>query len=76
MRAPVCLAKGVDEIARRIREIAMESGIPIHSDPPTARALFAAIDIGDEIQPEHYKPVAAAIRFAEKMRKAARRRLA
>lgn len=74
-RAPVCLAKGVDEIARKIREIAMETGVPIHSDPPTARAIFAAIDIGDEIRPEHYKPVAAAIRFAEKMRKAARRRL-
>lgn len=73
-RAPICVAKGVDEIARRIREIAMESGVPIHSDPPTARALFAAIDIGDEIQPEHYKPVAAAIRFAEKLRKAAKRR--
>lgn len=74
-RAPVCVAKGVDEIARKMREIAMESGVPIHSDPPTARALFAAIEIGHEIQPEHYKPVAAAIRFAEKLRKAAKRRL-
>lgn len=74
-RAPICVAKGVDEIARRIREIAMESGVPIHSDPPTARALFAAIDVGDEIRPEHYKPVAAAIRFAEKLRKAAKKRL-
>ena len=74
-RAPICVAKGVDEIARRIREIAMESGVPIHSDPPTARALFAAVEIDQEIQPEHYKPVAAAIRFAEKMRRVARRRL-
>ncbi|PFG61609.1 flagellar biosynthetic protein FlhB [Thioclava sp. ES.031] len=71
-RAPVCLSKGVDAIAARIREIAAENAVPVHSDPPTARALFAAIEIGEEIRPEHYKPVAAAIRFAEKMRKAAR----
>lgn len=73
-RAPICVAKGVDEIARRIREIAMESGVPIHSDPPTARALFAAVDVDQEILAEHYKAVAAAIRFAEKMRQVARRR--
>ena len=71
-QAPVCLTKGVDEIAARIREIAAENAVPIHSDPPTARALFATIEVGDEIRPEHYKPVAAAIRFAEKMRKRAR----
>lgn len=73
-RAPVCLAKGVDEIAARIREIAAENAVPIHSDPPTARALFAGLDIGDEIHPDHYKPVAAAIRFAERMRKRAKER--
>ena len=68
-------AKGVDEIAARIRERAMEAGVPIHSDPPTARALHAAIDIGKEIWPEHYRAVAAAIRFAEKMRARARSRM-
>ena len=72
-RAPVCLAKGTDEIAARIREKAAEAGIPIHSDPPTARALHATIAIGQEIQPEHYRAVAAAIRFAESMRKRARK---
>lgn len=71
-RAPVCLAKGVDEIAARIREAASEAGVPLHSDPPTARALHATIEIGQEILPEHYRPVAAAIRFAEAMRKRAR----
>ena len=74
-RAPICVAKGVDEIAARIREKAMEAGVPIHSDPPTARALYAAIDLGREIWPEHYRAVAAAIRFAEKMRARARRRV-
>lgn len=67
--APVCLAKGVDEIAARIRERAALAGVPLHSDPPTARALFAAVEIGQSVRPEHYKAVAAAIRFAEAMRK-------
>ena len=73
-RAPVCVAKGQDEIAARIRERAIEAGVPIHRDPPTARALHAALDVGDEIGREHYQAVAAAIRFAEAMRKKARRR--
>ncbi len=67
--APVCVAKGVDEIAARIREKAAIAGVPLHSDPPTARAIYAAVDIGDPIRPEHYKPVAAAIRFAEALKK-------
>ncbi|MGP3696747.1 flagellar type III secretion system protein FlhB [Rhodobacter sp. NSM] len=68
-RAPVCVAKGVDEVAARIRERAMEAGIPIHRDPPTARALHAVVRIGEEIRPEHYQAVAAAIRFAEAIRR-------
>ncbi len=72
-RAPVCVAKGVDEIAARIRERAAAAGVPLHSDPPTARALHATVEIGQEISREHYKAVAAAIRFAEAMRKRARK---
>lgn len=72
--APVCVAKGVDEVAARIREIAAEAGVPLHRDPATARALHAAVDIGQEIRAEHYRPVAAAIRFAETMRRRARAR--
>ncbi len=71
--APVCVAKGVDEIAARIRERAEAAGVPIHSDPPTARALHASVEIGQEIQPDHFAPVAAAIRFAESMRSKARK---
>ena len=70
--APECVAKGVDEIAARIREIAAEAAVPIHRDPATARALFATVEIGEEIRPEHYKAVAAAIRFAETIRSKAR----
>lgn len=73
-RPPICVAKGVDEVAARIRDVAMEHGVPIHSDPPTARALYATIEIGNEIHPDHFKPVAAAIRFAEKMRRKAKAR--
>lgn len=73
--APVCVAKGVDEIAARIREKAQESGVPIHSDPPTARALHAVVEIGQEIPPENYRAVAAAIRFADEIRRKARGRV-
>ncbi len=71
--APICVAKGVDEVAARIRETARDAKVPIHSDPPTARALYATVDLGAQILPEHYRAVAAAIRFAERMRKQARR---
>lgn len=75
--APVCLAKGTDEIAARIREAALAANVPIHSDPPTARALHASVEIGQEIRPDHFGAVAAAIRFAEAMRaKAAKGRWA
>lgn len=72
--APVCVAKGVDEVAARIRNAANENGVPIHRDPPTARALHASVNIGEEIWPEHYPAVAASIRFAEEMRKKMRTR--
>jgi flagellar biosynthetic protein FlhB len=71
--APICVAKGVDQVALRIREVAEEAGVPIRHDPPTARALHATVDIGDEIGPELYAQVAAAIRFSEEVRARARR---
>ncbi len=73
--APVCVAKGVDEIAKAIREIAMTAGVPIHSDPPTARSLHATTKIGDQIPSEQFRAVAAAIRFAEAMRQKAKGRV-
>lgn len=71
--APVCVAKGTDEIAARIRESARDAGVPIHRDPPTARALHATVKLGAEVAPEHYAAVAAAIRFAEAMRAKAKK---
>ena len=67
--APVCVAKGVDAIAARIREAAAVAGVPIKRDPPTARSIHAMVEIGEEIRKEHYAAVAAAIHYAEEMRK-------
>ncbi|WP_112310260.1 flagellar type III secretion system protein FlhB [Pseudogemmobacter bohemicus] len=72
--APVCVAKGVDEIAARIRERAQEAGVPIRRDPATARAIYGVTEIGQEIRREHYAAVAAAIRFASMMREKVRKR--
>ncbi|THH34793.1 flagellar biosynthesis protein FlhB [Aliishimia ponticola] len=72
--APKCVAKGTDETARAIRERAMEHAVPIHEDPPTARALHATVDIDQEIPRELYQAVAAAIRFSESMRNRAQTR--
>jgi flagellar biosynthetic protein FlhB len=47
MNAPLCVAKGVDSLALRIREIADEHGVPIVENPPLARTLHAAVDIDD-----------------------------
>ncbi len=69
--APVCVAKGVDEVAARIRETAAGAGVPVRRDPPTARAIYAVVELGAEIHPVHYRSVAAAIRFAENVRKMA-----
>lgn len=70
--APICVAKGVDAIAASIRKAANEAGVPIHNDPQTARTLHATVDLGQEISEDLYRAVAAAIRFAEEMRKRAR----
>ncbi|MGI3170035.1 EscU/YscU/HrcU family type III secretion system export apparatus switch protein [Pseudooceanicola sp. C21-150M6] len=70
--APVCVAKGKDEVALAIRRVAEEHSVPIHQDPPTARSLYAAVEIGAEIDPELYGAVAVAIRFADDMRRRAR----
>lgn len=69
---PICVAKGVDEVALRIRALAAENGVPIRRDPPTARAIHATVDIGQHIHPDHFRAVAAAIRFAEALRRKAR----
>jgi flagellar biosynthetic protein FlhB len=63
MAAPVCVAKGVDTIALKIREIAGEHDIPIVENVPLARALYATVKIDDEIPVEHYHAVAEIIGY-------------
>jgi flagellar biosynthetic protein FlhB len=73
MAAPVCVAKGVDALALKIREVAEEHEVPIVENPPLARALYAAVDLDETVPPEHYKAVAQVIgyvmRLTEKLRK-------
>ena len=63
MNAPICVAKGADLIALKIREVAREHGIPIVENAPLARAVYATAEIDQEIQPEHYKAVAEVIGY-------------
>jgi type III secretion system FlhB-like substrate exporter len=63
MSAPVCVAKGVDTIALKIREVAGEHDIPIVENVPLARALYATVEIDDEIPVEHYHAVAEIIGY-------------
>ena len=63
MAAPVCVAKGVDGLALRIREVAKEHGVPVIENPPLARTLHAAVEVDEAIPPEHYKAVAQVIGY-------------
>ena len=70
--APLCVAKGVDEVAMRIREVAESHRIPVVEDAPLARALYATVEIDEIIPREHYEAVAKVIGFV--MQQARRRR--
>jgi flagellar biosynthetic protein FlhB len=69
MNAPVCVAKGVDLIARKIREIAEAHDIPVIENPPLARALHGTVEIDQEIPPEHYRAVAEIIGYIMRLRR-------
>ncbi|MBX9840831.1 MAG: flagellar biosynthesis protein FlhB [Xanthobacteraceae bacterium] len=73
MEAPVCVAKGTDLVALKIREIATEHAIPVVENPPLARALHATVEIDQEIPNEHYKAVAEVIGYVMKLRRVAGR---
>jgi flagellar biosynthetic protein FlhB len=73
MEAPICLAKGADAVALKIREVAAEHSIPIVENPPLARALYATVEIDEEIPTEHYKAVAEIIGYVMKLRRGAGR---
>jgi flagellar biosynthesis protein FlhB len=63
MQAPVCVAKGADNLAFKIREIAKKHDIPLVENVPLARALYATVEIDEEIPVEHYHAVAEIIGY-------------
>jgi flagellar biosynthesis protein FlhB len=72
MRAPVVVAKGLDLVALRIRELGNEHGVPIFEAPPLARALHRSVDIGDEIPAGFYVAVAQVLTYIFQLRSARR----
>lgn len=68
MEAPVCVAKGIDEVALRIREVAKEHNIILYENKLLARTLYDTIDIDETIPAEQYKAVAEVISFVFKQR--------
>jgi len=73
MNAPICLAKGADNIALKIREVAAFHGIPVIENPPLARALYATVEIDEEVPAEHYKAVAEVIGYIMRLKTGMRR---
>jgi flagellar biosynthetic protein FlhB len=71
MAAPVCVAKGMDAVALKIREEAGKHNVPIVEDPPLARALFASMEIDDVIPEQHFAAVAKLISFVMAKKKRA-----
>src|SRR5690606_32449502 len=67
--APVCVAKGMDALALRIREVAREHSVPIVENVPLARALYAAVDVDETIPREHFEAAAKVIGFVMQRRK-------
>jgi flagellar biosynthetic protein FlhB len=70
MDVPRLLAKGVDSVALKIREVATEHNVPIVENPPLARALHAGVELEEEVPPEFYKAVAEVIGYVMKLERA------
>lgn len=70
--APICVAKGVDALALRIREVAKEHNVPVVENIPLARALYAAVDVDETIPREHFEAAARIIGFVMQKRRRGR----
>lgn len=68
MRAPRVVAKGADELAWRIREVAVAAGVPVVQRPLLARALYVGVEVGQEIAPQFYEAVAEVLAFVYRLR--------
>jgi flagellar biosynthesis protein FlhB len=71
MDAPICVAKGLDELALRIKAVAQENEVPVVENPPLARALHAAVDIDESIPEDQYKAVAEVIGYVMRLKRRA-----
>lgn len=71
MAEPRMLAKGVDTIAVRIREVAEENGVTVVENPPLARALYSGVEIDEEIPETYYKAVAEVIGYVWRLKRRA-----
>ena len=63
MDAPIVIAKGVDDVAMRIREVAKENDIPLYENKPLARVLYDTVDLDEMVPQEHYQAVAEVISY-------------
>lgn len=72
MAAPVLVAKGVDLVARRIRHLARDNEIAIVENPPLARALYAGVEMDQEVPPEHYQAIAEIIGYVMRLKQGLR----
>jgi flagellar biosynthesis protein FlhB len=69
MGAPQCVAKGVDVIAARIREVAQDNNVPLVENPPLARALYKQMEVDEFIPEEHYRAVAEIVGYVMRQKK-------
>jgi flagellar biosynthetic protein FlhB len=70
--APLCVAKGIDTVALKIKEVALAHNVPVIENPPLARALHATVEVDQEIPAEHYRAVAEVIGYVMKLRRGLR----
>ncbi len=71
MSAPVCVAKGADALAFRIRTLAGENDVPIVENPPLARALYASVEVDETVPTEHFRAVAQVIGYVMQLKQKA-----
>ncbi len=71
MAAPMCVAKGADAIALRIRLLAKDSDVPIVENPPLARALYASVEVDQSVPEEHFRAVAKVIGYVMQLKRKA-----
>jgi len=67
--APIILAKGADQVAMKIRELATENDIPIVENKPLARTIFKTLEIGQQIPRELFEAVAEVLAYVFKLKR-------